>query len=78
MSQSTSYQKNTILNCDKYLNSPLQVDINSDQAQYEWRKNKKSIGNGAFKYICGTITKKGNPCYNNPKYNGKCYIHCEH
>ncbi len=49
--------------------------INFDEAQKEWRKNKRSIGNGAFKYTCGCLTKKGNPCNNAPSYNGKCFIH---
>lgn len=38
------------------------VDIDFDGASDAWRANKKSIGNGHYKYICIGITKTGNGC----------------
>jgi hypothetical protein len=50
------------------LKKPLfEVNIDFDDASASWRQNKKSIGNGSYKYIC-TVLKKdqtmcGNSCY---------------
>ena len=64
------------MDTNNYLpNEKYTVNIDFDESQREWRKNKKSIGQGSFIYICGTITKKGEPCNNKPTYNGKCYLH---
>ena len=38
------------------------VEINFDEAIDAWRANKKSIGNGHYKYICLQKTKTGNQC----------------
>jgi hypothetical protein len=38
------------------------VDIDFDAASDAWKSNKKSIGNGHYKYICLAITKTGNGC----------------
>ena len=38
------------------------VDIDFVEASQEWRRNKKSLSNGTFSYVCGMITKNGNPC----------------
>jgi hypothetical protein len=38
------------------------VDINFDEASEAWRSNKKSTGNGCYKYICLAKTKMGKPC----------------
>lgn len=38
------------------------VEINFDEAINAWRANKKSIGNGHYKYICLQKTKTGNQC----------------
>jgi hypothetical protein len=60
--------------------SMLEVNIDFDDASNEWHKNKKSIGNSHYKYICTVITNK-NPdikilcnkvCY---KDRDKCWIH---
>ncbi len=52
------------------------MDIDFDEASNAWRKNKLSIGNGMFKYICCAITKKGNRCRNKPlKHKNCCHIH---
>jgi hypothetical protein len=64
----------------KLTNSILDVNIDFDDAATEWNKNKRSIGDGHYKYIC-TITTNKNPdtkircnkvCY---KDNDKCWIH---
>jgi hypothetical protein len=38
------------------------VEINFDEASEAWKANKKSMGNGTYKYICLQKTKAGNPC----------------
>jgi hypothetical protein len=63
---------NTPLNVDSIMNSvitmketkaPLyEVNIDFDEASRAWKANKKSIGNGSYKYICCGITKTGNKC----------------
>ena len=56
-----------------------EVNIDFDEASEAWRQNKKSIGNGSYKYICThenigkQIGKKCNKvCY---KTNEYCYNH---
>ena len=55
----------------------IAVKIDFDDASKEWHKNKKSIGNSQYKYIC-TITKTdknqicNKVCYKN---NETCWIH---
>jgi hypothetical protein len=61
------------------------VNIDFDEASAEWHKNKKSIGNSQYKYICTVITNKNTKinnknttttcqrvCY---KDSDKCWIH---
>ncbi len=36
--------------------------IDFDAAGDAWRANKKSVGNGSYKYICSQITKVGTCC----------------
>jgi hypothetical protein len=46
---------------------PLQlyeVNIDFDEASEAWRANKKSIGNGSYKYLCARISKNNNCCSN--------------
>ena len=51
----------------KYQTSTLfQVNIDFDEASKLWKINKKSIGNGSYKYICLKKCKTGKPC------NKKC------
>ena len=38
------------------------VEIDFDEASTYWKANKKSIGNGQYKYICSKTTKSGNKC----------------
>jgi hypothetical protein len=47
----------------KYKNSALfEVNIDFDGAIEAWRSNKKSIGNGSYKYICCVIKQNGEKC----------------
>jgi len=46
------------------------------ESSKEWLANKISIGQGQYKYVCGTITKTGNKCKNKPIVDEKCYLHC--
>ena len=39
-----------------------EVNIDFDEASTLWKLNKKSVGNGCYKYICGCKTKTGNIC----------------
>lgn len=53
----------------------LEVNIDFDEAIREWRSNKKSNGNGQYKYICPIMVKDkacGRSCYKNQDY---CWIH---
>jgi hypothetical protein len=40
------------------------VDIDFDDASTVWKLNKKSTGNGTYKYICVKIAKTGKQCKN--------------
>ena len=42
--------------------SLYKVDIDFDDASKAWRKNKVSIGNGNFKYLCIKRGKNNNKC----------------
>ena len=42
--------------------SPYEVIIDFDGASQAWRQNKKSIGNGIYKYVCTSICKSGKQC----------------
>ena len=39
-----------------------EVNIDFDEASREWKKNKKSTGNGQYKYICEKEKKDKNIC----------------
>jgi hypothetical protein len=39
-----------------------EVVIDFDGASAAWRANKKSAGNGCYKYVCESITKTGKNC----------------
>lgn len=52
-----------------------EVNIDFDEGSRAWMANKKSIGNGHYKYICNIEKngiKCGNSCYKNLTY---CWIH---
>jgi len=55
----------------------LEVDIDFDEAIKEWRTNKKSIGNGHYKYICQVIIVSKNKICEKSCYKGTntCWIH---
>jgi hypothetical protein len=38
------------------------VDIDFDEASRAWTSNKKSIGNGSYKYMCAGVFKNGKKC----------------
>jgi hypothetical protein len=47
----------------KYENSVLyEVNIDFGGASEAWKANKKSIGNGMYKYVCCKKVKNGNNC----------------
>lgn len=50
--------------------------FNFVESSKEWLANKMNIGQGHYKYICGTITKSGNKCKNAPiTDDDKCHLH---
>ena len=57
--------------------SILEVNIDFDEAINAWRSNKKSIGNGHYKYICQVITPDKNKICERVCYKGtnKCWNH---
>jgi len=61
--------------CPLIEKSILEVNIDFDDAIIEWNKNKKSIGNSHYKYICTNKSQTGvcgKVCY---KDKDKCWIH---
>lgn len=58
----------------------LEVNIDFDEATKEWRSNKKSIGNGHYKYICQLIIRGKNNICEKSCYKGTntCWIHRLH
>ena len=54
----------------------FQVEIDFDEASKSWLENKKSIGNGCYKYTCIKITKTGKKCKNDSLRGcDKCRFH---
>lgn len=43
---------------------PSFTDADFDEASKAWKANKKTIGNGCYKYVCTKITKTGKQCKN--------------
>ncbi len=63
---------NAIRNENKQL---YEVNIDFDDASAKWRSNKKSVGNGCYKYICPAEKngiKCGKKCYKELEY---CWQH---
>jgi len=55
----------------------LDVVIDFDEASTAWKLNKKSIGNGCYKYVCVKIKKTGSQCKNDSMKNCEfCRLHC--
>jgi len=46
----------------------FEVNIDFDGASESWKSNKKSIGNGMYKYVCCKKSKNNNNC------NLKCLL----
>jgi hypothetical protein len=42
--------------------SLYEVNIDFDGASEAWKANKKSIGNGSYKYICCVVKANGEKC----------------
>ena len=59
---------NTPLNVNSIMNSlvtmvPLyEINIDFDEASEAWRANKRSIGNGHYRYLCSKKNKNNNCC----------------
>ena len=54
----------------------LPVEIDFDEASNAWKANKKSLGNGCYKYTCIKITKTGKKCKNDSLRGcDKCRFH---
>ncbi len=57
--------------------------INFDEASFEWRKNKKYLGNGLFAYLCNYIHSNGKHCkkiiasVSNIIYHPNQYYYCK-
>jgi hypothetical protein len=52
------------------------VEIDFDQASRAWKLNKKSIGNGCYKYVCVKIKNTGSQCKNESLNNcNYCRFH---
>ena len=49
----------------------LEIAIDFDYASLCWNANKKKIGMGNYKYICGHVLKNGSRCSRPPN----CRIH---
>ena len=58
-------------------NALYEVNIDFDGASEAWNANKKSTGNGCYKYVCGDISlKTGKKCMRELKDNcDKCHYH---
>ena len=51
------------ISCKKKENkSNLEFIYDFDYASECWKSNKKYVGNGCYKYMCQSVTKKGKPC----------------
>ena len=60
--QTRSQTKDQCIQKSQYI---YEVNIDFDEASMLWKQNKKSIGNGSYKYICCQLTKSGKLCGRN-------------
>jgi hypothetical protein len=44
--------------------SKVESKVDFDEASTAWKLNKKSIGNGCYKYVCVKVKKNGHHCKN--------------
>ena len=63
---STSLNKENMNPISNIQKKELEVNINFDEASEAWRSNKKSKGNGTYRYICLAKTKAGKECSREP------------
>lgn len=58
-------------------NALYEVNIDFDGASEAWKANKKSVGNGCYKYVCGHISlKTGKKCMRELKDTcDNCHYH---
>ena len=62
----TNYEKSSL----------YKVEIDFDEASEEWKANKRSLGNGCYKYLCSHVCKSGSLCKREPKQgNDLCSTH---
>jgi hypothetical protein len=54
--------------------SKVESKVDFDEASTAWKLNKKSIGNGCYKYVCVKVKKNGHQCKN---YSLKNCEHCK-
>ena len=67
---------NPVHNLHNFIPPFQKVDIDFDEASRAWKSNKKSLGNGCYKYICTKITKTGKQCKNDSLRNCEfCRFH---
>ena len=53
-----------------------ELEFDFDHSSECWKANKKSLGNGCYSYICGSLLKNGNYCQRSPlKYSDFCSLH---
>jgi len=69
---------NTVSNIESNERVLYEVNIDFDEASRAWRSNKKSMGNGQYKYVCVSEKdgiKCGKVCYKELSY---CWPHRNH
>lgn len=62
--KSCNYLNEKIENKEMQLKSKSELEFiyDFDYASECWKSNKKYVGNGCYKYMCQSVTKKGKPC----------------
>jgi len=70
-------EQNLPKNEGNYLDPPFpKVEVDFDEASTAWKLNKKSIGNGCYKYVCVKVKKTGHQCKNDSLKNCEfCKFH---
>ena len=54
----------------------FEVNIDFDEASRAWRANKRSMGNGTYKYTCEKMISSGRKCSKDAwKNSGVCCTH---
>jgi hypothetical protein len=74
----TRKEVNIVSNIESNERVLYEVNIDFDEASRAWRSNKKSMGNGQYKYVCVSEKdgiKCGKVCYKELSY---CWPHRNH